>query len=280
MKKPQHSEYDSHETELCEQALIQTWGLLKDYREDLVLIGGLVPRYLCQNLPEEPDFGTMDVDLGLSLAVQGKAFNRIPDKLRQEGFYTKPEEMPHRMLPVASFYKKMEGFELRIDFLAERKNDEGIVTLDNMYVTTQLGVQRALEEYREVSITNTNARIGTIKVCEIGPFLCLKLRAHGSDSAERYGKDAFDLIHAAYHYDQGIEVAVKKFHAERKENPAFKDAFEILKKGFSFADQAGPKAYADFLTGGRSIGGSSDLQVKYDQLVQTATQVGQALLKG
>ena len=58
---------------------------------DIVVVGGLVPNLLIdqENLPPglPPHVGTMDLDLGLALAIlNGERYRQLGDRLRGAGF--------------------------------------------------------------------------------------------------------------------------------------------------------------------------------------------------
>ena len=66
--------YSIPQTDLAERVLLEVWSRLGDFHDHLVLIGGLVPRYLVPqdqspNASIPPHCGTMDVDLAVSLAI-------------------------------------------------------------------------------------------------------------------------------------------------------------------------------------------------------------------
>ena len=68
------TDYSQTITQRVEKGLLDIWGRLGEYRDFLVVIGGLVPRYI--TTPEgSSDYnatthcGTMDIDFGISLAV-------------------------------------------------------------------------------------------------------------------------------------------------------------------------------------------------------------------
>jgi len=104
------------------------------------------------------------------------------------------------------------------------------------------GVVRALQTDRRVAITGQDL-LGaqqqiSAHVCEIGPFLVLKLRAF---RRRQQGKDAFDLLYTLLHYDGGTKTAVDAFAAEaRSINPAFRDARTALETLFANEDSPGP----------------------------------------
>ena len=71
MKYETYSEYDPRHTTLAESAFLTLWATLGAWHGDLVLVGGLVPKYLCGDLTQHrslPRPATLDVDLGIALA--------------------------------------------------------------------------------------------------------------------------------------------------------------------------------------------------------------------
>ena len=73
-KPPHHHAYPKGSTDLAVAALLTVWSSLGDYHSDIVLVGGLVPKFLCDHPPEALPAVTMDVDLGIALgASAGRA---------------------------------------------------------------------------------------------------------------------------------------------------------------------------------------------------------------
>lgn len=285
MKLPNLQAYKPEHTELCERALVTAWGLLDDYASDLVLLGGLVPRYVCLRGPAIPEVSTLDVDLALALGVRGVSHNRIVDRLESAQFKPEPDTRPMSP-PVAKFFRSFpeHNFKLQIEFLTDRPTPDSssMPMLDNMYVPAQPGIGRASEVHRVVTISATNLfgvpTTCPIKVCEIGPFLCLKLRACGADSPDREGKDAFDIIHAVQYYDRGPEAAFAGFAAERGVNPAFDDALAVLDRKFADSAGLGTEEYAEFSMGGqRMTANLEDFDVMYQQKRETAAFIADRL---
>ena len=67
-------DYNSSLTQKVETALLDIWGRLGEYRDYLVLIGGLAPRYITApkgtlDYSVSPHCGTMDIDFGVSIAL-------------------------------------------------------------------------------------------------------------------------------------------------------------------------------------------------------------------
>jgi hypothetical protein len=67
------SEYSKEQFELVKATCLYIGTILGDYMEQAVIVGGLVPSILIDqmNLPDGADshVGTMDLDIGLTLAI-------------------------------------------------------------------------------------------------------------------------------------------------------------------------------------------------------------------
>src|SRR5580704_11901925 len=86
-----------------------------------------------------------------------------------------------------------------------------------------------------------------VRVCEVGPFLVMKLRALGS---RQEGKDAFDILYTLLHYDRGTAAAIAGFIAETQaHNSACPDALRCLEMHFGSEDALAPKKAAEFFPG-------------------------------
>ncbi len=124
---------------------------------------------------------------------------------------------------------------------------DSVVVDDIAGISAVFGVSRALEVYRTVAITGLDlqgARVSeSVKVCEVGPFLCLKLQAY---AGRAQGKDIFDLVRAVRDYDRGMELAATLFHAEKGKNLAYPLALHVLRERFSDERSKGPIQYAAF----------------------------------
>ena len=173
MKYAHHSQYASGDTERAESALLTAWAVLEEFRDDLVLVGGLVPRYICRPVREDLQPVTMDVDVGVALGMSSGLYDTTSIRLAGAGFEFKDKR----------FQKTLGSTVLYLDLLTDRpeKDSPESAMVDDVLVSAVYGVQRTLEEYREVEITGRdlyNAAVTErIKVCEVGPFACLKLQA-------------------------------------------------------------------------------------------------------
>jgi hypothetical protein len=143
------------------------------------------------------------------------------------------------------------------------------------------GVVRALQTARRVPVAGTGLfgaeqRV-MARVCEVGPFLALKLRAF---LHRQQGKDAFDLLYTLLHYDGGMEAAIAAFAAEAAaNNPAMPDARRALETLFTAENDPGPVKAAHFVLGLSKPGESADTRVRRLQLRQDMTSAATALLR-
>ena len=72
MKLGAYADYDSRQVALAESALFTIWPNLEPWHDDLVLVGGLVPRYICGDTSTPrplPRPVTLDADIGIALGA-------------------------------------------------------------------------------------------------------------------------------------------------------------------------------------------------------------------
>src|SRR5438309_6668370 len=81
------AEYPGVSLERAEAALLTVWASLSRFHGDMVLVGGLAVKYLTKSggtlLPGPV---TLDVDIGVSLAVEGGQYGTMADDLAGQGF--------------------------------------------------------------------------------------------------------------------------------------------------------------------------------------------------
>jgi len=244
VKHEHHDQYAPGDTERAESALLTVWAVLEDFREEIVLVGGLVPRYICHRSLSDLQPVTMDVDIAVALALSSGLYDTTSRRLDGAGFTWRDRR----------FQKQVGNSVLYLDLLTDRprKDSPESAMVDDIPVSAVYGVQRALEEFREVEIVGRdlyNAAVTErVRVCEVGPFVCLKLQAYGS---RHQSKDVFDLVRVVRDYDRGGPgQAAGLFHAEQERNLAYDVAIKVLAGHFSGPESKGPAQYADFCLGG------------------------------
>ena len=179
----------------------------------------------------------------------------IQETLRDQGFRLTKNEGGVR------YAKRVGDYTIPIDFLTDvPPNTHGTAMVDDIVANILPGINRALLTARNVTITGmdlTGVQQNLIlRVCEVGPFLAMKLRAFAS---REQGKDAFDILYSLLHYDRGTEAAVSSFVEEvRADNAACPDALRCLELHFGSENSLAPRKAADFFPGPVSSNDLSD----------------------
>ena len=278
MKYKTYGEYDPRAVVQTHPAFLTVWSGLGTYHQDLVLLGGLVPHYICRHptgITALPRPATLDLDLGVALGASAGQYGSLSSDLQAQGF-KRSEKQPGR------FEKDLIGFTIYIDFLVEDgAQPRGTRMVDDVPASVMPGVVRALETARVMPIEGEDLfgaqQKISARVCEVGPFLVLKLRAllH-----RQQGKDAFDLLYTLLHYDRGTAAALDAFTVEAKAgNPAFPDASRALEALFSAEGSPGPVKAAHFVYGAPSATDSADTRTRRLQVQQDAHSAGLMLAK-
>lgn len=251
-KPTQASGYEAEHTALAERVLLEVWSRLGDYREHLVLIGGLAPQYIVTQRDDIEDHaGTMDVDLGISLTVAEKeTYSTIRRTLiSRMGFSPDTNENGNERRH--SFIKRINGINVTIDFLTtiyggpDSKIREVARSLSAVQVE---GLGLALVDPLEVNITGKLLSEAmteqTISVCRPIPYIVLKAL-----SLENRGepKDAYDLIYVMKNAMDSPSDLANTVLQEEHEAPAFQNAIEQLRNHFRAPEWDGPQKYSTFV---------------------------------
>src|SRR5260370_13120516 len=118
MKFSSASDYRSENTRLSESALLSLWAKVGDFKDDIVLVGGLVPGYICRPSVDGLEPNTLDVDFGIALAAGGNMYSPLSERLANEGFLREN----------GRFVKKTPKGNFFVDFLTERPTSNSTTT--------------------------------------------------------------------------------------------------------------------------------------------------------
>lgn len=277
MKYETYSEYEPRHTALAESAFLTLWSTLGSWHADLVLVGGLVPKYLCGDLTQHrnlPRPATLDVDLGIALAADSGQYGNLFWELSGQGF-KRSEKHPARL------EKTLGDFRIYVDFLVEHPpHTRGSVQVEDITASIMPGVDRALTTARSIEVSGVdlhgaNQKL-TARICEVGPFLALKLRAFCD---RQQPKDAFDILYTLRHYDGGSDAAIAAFAEEvRVGNPACPDALRTLNDHFANETAPGPVKASNFVLGQAQPGESADTRFLRSALRQDMVAAAALLL--
>ncbi len=229
---------------------------LGDLLDELVVVGGLVPSLLIpeESVPraEERHVGTMDLDLGLSLALlDAERYEELTARLRRAGLEPDANEAGN---PTFQRWKiEPSGrFKATVDFVIppSRDEDEGgtirHIEKDFAAVITP-GLHLGFQDRQRVALVGSTI-LGEkarrdIWVCGPGAFLVLKALAFGSRGEN---KDAYDLFYVIRNYGSGthdVLAHLKQLLCDRETQKAM----QILRRDFSDPDGVGPRRVAQFL---------------------------------
>lgn len=281
MKLGAYTDYDSRKVALAESALFTIWPNLEPWHDDLVLVGGLVPRYICgdTSIPRPlPQPVTLDADIGIALGASGGGMSSLLFVLLEKDFHkaTSPEGL-------IRYEKKVGDYSVPVDFLTDAPpHTQGTATVDDIVASVLPGINRALTTARTVKVTGNdlagNSQTVALRVCEVGPFLALKLRAF---LHREQAKDAFDILYTLLHYDRGTAAAVAAFAEEaRIENTACPDALLCLQNHFDSEAALGPTKAAQFFPGPVTPNEPADIRFQRLQIQQEMVSAARLLKAG
>lgn len=242
------------QTELVKRACLYVASKLDELMREVRVVGGIVPSLLVP--PDEstmgfvPHAGTMDLDLGLALALidEGR-FHQFSERLREAGF-TQDQNVAGDLTKQRWRIVGPMGETVTVDFLVPSEGDAVGTERDlepdfAAFVTP--GLSLAFRDFEEVVIDDATI-LGeparrTIWTCGPGAFVVLKALAFESRG---FRKDAYDLYYVARYYGSGVEEVAHRL-APLMSDESARRAVEVLTEKFLSPDDEGPRDVADFL---------------------------------
>ena len=250
------SEYRKEQAELVRQTCLYVATKLGDLLDELVVVGGLVPSLLIpeETVPEGEDVhvGTMDLDLGLSLALlNSHRYEELTARLRRAGFEPDVNEAGN---PTFQRWKiePSRGFKVTVDFVIPPSLDEDeggkIRHIENDFAAVITpGLYLAFTDRQRLPLRGTTI-LGEkasreIWVCGPGAFVILKTLAFGTRGEN---KDAYDLYYVIRNYGSGVDDVLKHLDPILHDQET-QEALQLLRRDFSDPDGVGPRRVAEFL---------------------------------
>lgn len=241
------AEYDSVSMEPLTSGVIELMTRLGDIADQIVVVGGLAPFLLFTNAVEPPT-GTLDVDLGLSLALLNEErYEALENRLRSAGF--EPDRNEKGFLTRQRWVSKGVLVDLLMPPVNSDARPGGIQNLTPTLAAFVVpGIELAHLDAVRVSLKGEALQGGSaerdIAVCGPGAFVVLKALAFKSRGEE---KDAHDLMYVLETAGTD-EVARRALVFPPSEH--LDDAFETLRSDFTSAEAIGPVRVAKFRSGG------------------------------
>lgn len=251
--------YKSDQVELVLMTCRYISTILGDFMNEVVIVGGLVPSLIIDQsaLPEgvDPHAGTIDIDIGLSLAIYDEQlYQNITARLRDAKF--SPDTNKKGNQTNQRWQIQNASGKITIDFLipsTEENRGEGnrIKNLEEDFAALLTdGLMLAFKDYIDVTlngltIRGERVRNRKMRVCGPGAYVVLKSIAYYNRGQN---KDAYDLFYTIRNYGSGPEEVAERF-LSLGANEDCDRALEILRDKFLTTDAEGVMRAVNFLLG-------------------------------
>lgn len=252
-QKPRHaSGYGSQQVALVRATCLYVATKLGDLMDQIVMVGGLVPSLIIDQVGTETHVGTLDLDMGLALALlDGHRYEELARRLRQADFSPDVNEDGQ---PTRQRWRLQEPHRVTVDFLMPPLRPESPAgSLQNIegdfaaIITPGLHlafVDQIPVELDGLTVLGERAK-RTVRVCGPGAFVVLKALAFRNRGEN---KDAYDLFYVLRNFGSGARTVADRLRPFRRD-PDAEVALGHLKQDFSEIDSVGPRRVADFLHG-------------------------------
>jgi len=252
-KPPTANFYTLKQVDLVQRACLTLATYLGSYLDDVVVVGGLVPSLLmpADRLKEgqEAHVGTIDLDLGLSLALlEESRYIELVSQLKKAGF---APDVTKKGKP-ANHRWKHRNEPITVDFLIEplqpgvTQNRFKVVDEDLSALEAEALPLAFKDRERVVLVGNTLGNEKATRelwVCRPGAFIVLKALAF---KGRGENKDAYDLLYVLRNYGTNYIEDVAAAMRPLLDDPVTKKALDVLKADFTDPAATGPKRAAEF----------------------------------
>lgn len=222
-----------------------------DFIDDFVIVGGLAPSLLVDqstpNVMLDPHAGTMDLDVGLSLAILDRErYRDFRERLADAGF--EPDEND-RGNQTNQRWRTSFAPRTTVDFLipsgvGHEVGGELIHIERGFAAVVNECLHLAFEDRQKVSLSGTTPfgeeATREVWVCGPGSFTVLKTLAFQNRGMN---KDAYDLTYVWRHL--GVDV-VADFLKSRQGDGCVQSAISTIQRDFGSFDSVGSRRAAEF----------------------------------
>ena len=240
------NDYNREAVEAARSVLLEIVHVLGEYRDNIVLIGGWVPLFLCPS-PEEPHIGSMDIDLALDHRELTEAGYRTMQQLLVErGYKQGPQPFIfYRLVDVGGRQVRVEVDLLGGEYGGTGRGHRTQKVLD-IRVRKARGADLAFDSPIEATLEGTlpSGAKDTVKlrVASLVPFIVMKSIALDERLKE---KDSWDIYYCIRNHPAGAEGVATAF-APHIDHGLVQEGLTLLAKHFDSVDGVGPSHVADF----------------------------------
>jgi len=249
--------YTPEHLELVRATCLYVATKLGDLMDDLVIVGGLAPSLLIDqvNLPEGADthVGTTDLDVGLKVALlDQQRYTALTERLRRAGFSQDVNEDGN---PTRQRWKIEETVKVTVDFLIQPTlpDDQGGKLRDiepGFAALIAPGLHLAFVDRHRVTLSEKTIlgeeATRDIWVCGAGAYIILKALAFGIRGEN---KDAYDLFYVLRNFGEGTRDVADALRPLMGDDSTTQ-ALEALSRNFLDHNALGPRRVAEFLSDG------------------------------
>lgn len=257
MAKPQTATgYSRGQTDLARSTCLYVATKLGDLMDELVIVGGLVPSLLIDQsaLPAEIEahVGTMDLDLGLTLALLDDGrYHTLTERLRQADFEPDVNDAGNK---TRQRWRLRSAQGVAVDFLIQPSlaSDVGgkLRNIESDFAALIAPGLKCAFVDRDRVVLNGRTPAGEkasreVWCCGAGAYVVLKALAFDGRGEN---KDAYDLHYVIRNYGSDVHDVARRLRTLLGDDDA-KRALEILKRDFLDPDALGPRRVAMFIRG-------------------------------
>jgi len=256
------AEYTPEAVAACEKALRTLLVKIGPWGAQLILIGGMAPKYLVGTLPRDmsPHVGTTDLDVVVGVAVESDdeaAYRTLQENLTESGFAPSRNPATGQELTFR-WQRRVDDVTVTLEFFCPvgngtpgrlRRNPGDGVGSQVSAIRTR-GAELAAADYVIVHLSGDTVDAGGIredvpvKIANILPLLVLKSFALQERDKD---KDAYDIVWTLNAYGDGpASVAVVAHGSPIVGGTDVHEAMELLRTNFRTPDHSGPAKYARF----------------------------------
>ncbi len=263
-KPPTRDGYSDQYTLDCERVLVTLLRGLGPWKESVVLVGGLTPRYLVAARPPAvpAHAGTLDVDIVIDLQIltETEAYSTLEDNLRRMGFEPSTNDKGQKSL--WQWQTRTENGALMVlELLADAPKiaggkvqplpTEGTISAINIPHSSIVFDLHQVTEIQAELLKGAGITVEQVRHANLVSFTCLKAFAFDQRNEP---KDAHDLVYCIEYAPERLEGVAKLFRntLEGRHGAVIRDALAILRNRFARDDEVegyqkdGPVAVARF----------------------------------
>ena len=235
-------DYDAEAVAAAQSVLVEISHLLGEYRENIVLVGGWVPKFSWEN-PDSPHVGSTDIDLALDhRRFKDEGYRTVKQLLREKG-YTEGKQ------PFI-FFRQVGDLRVEVDLLAGEYEGTGrghrTQRVQDAKPRKARGCDLAFEASHRVTVEAELPDGGLdtveVRVASIVPFLIMKAMALENRLKE---KDSYDIYYSLANHPGGIPRIVDEFHPYM-DHGLTQEGLTTIAAQFDSPESVGPVSVANF----------------------------------